>query len=85
MKMVLWKICLLFMSLLAAPIVKNSHIYARIYFIFLENFLKNLESLLIPNLISAKRSEKQLQTKANFSNCLQLNCSNFRLKLFERP
>ena len=28
------------MSLLTAPNVKNSHIYARIYFIFLKNFLK---------------------------------------------
>ena len=31
---------LLLMSLLTAPIVRNSHIYARIYLIFLENVLK---------------------------------------------
>ena len=36
----LYSFLLLFMSLLTAPIVKNSHIYARIYFIFLKNFLK---------------------------------------------
>ena len=30
-----------------------------------------------------KRSEKELPNKANFSNFLLLNCSNFRLKLFE--
>ena len=28
------------MSLLTGPINKNSHIYARTYFIFLKNFLK---------------------------------------------
>ena len=31
---------LLFMSLLTAPIVKNSHIYTRVYFIFLKTVLK---------------------------------------------
>ena len=31
---------LLFMSLLTAKFVKNSHIWARIYFIFLKNVLK---------------------------------------------
>ena len=36
----LYSFLLLFMSLLTAPNVKNSHIYARIYFIFLKNFLK---------------------------------------------
>ena len=37
------------MSLLTAPIDKNSHVSARIYFTFLKNFLKKPESLLIPN------------------------------------
>ena len=32
----LQNLLLLFMSLLTAPIVKNSHIYTRIYFIFLK-------------------------------------------------
>ena len=32
-----------------------------------------------------KRPEKQLPSKANFSHFFQLNCSNFRLKQFERP
>ena len=31
---------LLFVSLLTAAIIKNSHIYARIYFIFLKSLLK---------------------------------------------
>ena len=31
---------LLFMSLLTAKFVKNSHIWARVYFIFLKNVLK---------------------------------------------
>ena len=32
-----------------------------------------------------KKSEKQLPSKANFSNFFQLNCSNFRLIQCERP
>ena len=37
------------MSLLTAPIDKSSHIKARIYFTVLKHFLKETESLLIPN------------------------------------
>ena len=33
---------------------------------------------------AVKRSQKQLPTQANFNMFLQLNCFNFRLKLFER-
>ena len=36
----LQNLLLLFMSLITAPIVKNSHIYARINFVFLKNVLK---------------------------------------------
>ena len=32
-----------------------------------------------------KRSEKQLQSKANFGHVFQLNCPNFKLKQCERP
>ena len=34
---------------------------------------------------SGKRLEKQLPSKANFGAFLQINCSNFRLKLGEKP
>ena len=34
------KLFLLFMFLLTATFVVNSHIYARVYFIFLENVMK---------------------------------------------
>ena len=36
---------LLFMSLLTPPIVKNSHIQTEIYFIFLQNVLKQTRKL----------------------------------------
>ena len=42
-----------------------------------------LENLLIPNLDHSEKIGK-LPSKANFSNFLQFNCSNFRLKLCER-
>ena len=32
-----------------------------------------------------ERSEKQLPSKANYMTFLQPICSNFRLKVFERP
>ena len=38
------------MFLLTAPIVENSHILVKIYFIFLKTFLTKLKSLSIPNL-----------------------------------
>ena len=58
------------MSLLIAPIVKNSrHIYTGIYFIFLKNLLKeNLKVFQYQILTSMKRLEKQLASKANSSN-----------------
>ena len=37
---ILKNVILLSMSLLTVPIVKSSHIYARIYFIFLKHLLK---------------------------------------------
>ena len=37
------------MPLLTPEFVKNSHVWTRIYFIFLKNVLKKLEVLLIPN------------------------------------
>ena len=71
------------MSLLTAPFVKNSHIYAEIYSKkHPEENLKVFQNQIL-NLV--KRSEKQLPGKANFSTFLQLGCSNFRLKLCETP
>ena len=62
------------MFMLTAPIFKNSNIKARIYFIFLKiTSSTKLENVLIPNLISVKRLEKQLPYKANFTNLLQRN------------
>ena len=40
---------LLFMPLLTTPVVNNSHIKARIYFIFLKAVLKQTGKTLIPN------------------------------------
>ena len=37
------------MSLSPVPIGKNKHVYARIYFISLKNFLNKFDSVLIPN------------------------------------
>ena len=44
-----------------------------------------LESLLIPKIQLSEKLEKQLPIKENFSTFLQLDCSNFWLKLCERP
>ena len=71
----------LFMSLLTATVFKNGHIWARTYFILLENVLKQSWNSYYQILTSAKRSQKQLPSKANLSTCLELNCSNFRSKL----
>ena len=40
---------LLFTYLLTAPIFKKSHMYVRIYVLFLKTVLRHLESVLIPN------------------------------------
>ena len=49
--------------------------------------LNKLESFSIPCQIStsAKRWKLQLPSKTNLSTFLQIVCSNFRLKLCERP
>ena len=50
---------LLFISLLTAPVVKNNHILAGIYFIFLKTRPRpNLKGLQYQILTSVKRSEK---------------------------
>ena len=68
-----------FMSLLTVPIVKNSHILAGIYFIF----LKERPRFGIPKALQYQiwTSKKSSYHVRNFSSFLQLRCSNFRLKL----
>ena len=70
------------MSLLTVPIVKNSHILARIYFIFLKEHLRpNLKVLQYQMWNSGKRMKKYLSCKANFNTFWQITYSNFKLKL----
>ena len=71
---------LIIISLLAAPVVKKTHIESKIYLAFVKKHSKtNLKvySYKIPTKV--KRLEKQLSSKANFSRFLSLFKSNFRL------
>ena len=73
------------MTLLTALVVKNSHIQAGIYFIFLNKCPKtNLKVFQYQISTTVKRSEKHLASKANFNTFLQLSCSNFRLNCVKR-
>ena len=87
MSMIVSKIfLLLFMSSLTVLIAKNSHILAVIYFILLQNFPKlNLKGFQYQIWTSVKRSGKYLSSKTNFNTFLQISCSNFKLKLCQRP
>ena len=70
------------MDKLAAQIVKNSHILAEIYFIFLKkHFRLNLKVFQYQIQTSVKRSGKQLSSKTNFNTFSQLNSSSFSKKL----
>ena len=55
------------MSLLPAPIVKNSHILAGIYFIFLKKRIQNLEVFKHQIWTSVKRQESPLSSKTNLA------------------
>ena len=72
----------LFMSLVTVLIVKNSHILAGIYFIFLKNVhdqtWKSFNTKFRPQWKDRKSS---YQSKTDFSIFLQISCCNFRLKL----
>ena len=46
------------MALVTPKFVLKSFTYARIYFIFLKNILKKLETLLIPNFDLSEKIEK---------------------------
>ena len=64
------------MSLWTTLIDKNSHAFVGIYFIFLKKRPK-------PNL--KEFCYQILTSKTHLSTFLQINCSNFRLKLCQRP
>ena len=76
---------LLFLSLLAPPIVKRSQIYSGIYFIFLKHALREtwrcFDIKFIPQWLDRKSSYQVNQSLA--TEFLQLNCPYFRLKLCE--
>ena len=73
------------MSLIKALIVKNSHIPAGIYLIFLKKRPRpNLKGIQYQIWALVKRSEK-FSSKTNFSAFWQVSCSNFRFKLCQRP
>ena len=57
------KIFFAFVSLLTVPIVKSSHIEARIYFTFLKNILKQTLKFLIPNINLTEKIGKAFKTK----------------------
>ena len=77
---------LLFIPLLTALIVKNSNILADIYFIFRQKHRRlNLEGFHSQIWTSVKRSGKYLSSNTNLSTFLHISCSNFKLKLCQRP
>ena len=80
------KILFCFLFLLTALIVGSSHIFAGIYNIFLKKRpAPNLKSFRYQIQTSVKRSGKQLSSKKNFTAFLHISCSNFRLKLCQKP
>ena len=77
------KILFCFLQLLATPNVKNSHILAEKYFIFLKKCpTPNLQVFEHKIWIFVCTSKKSLPSKTNFSTFLQLSCSSFWLKLW---
>ena len=73
----------LFMSLLAAKFIKKSHMYTRVYFIFLKNILKqtwkSFNTKSWPRWKDGKSSKWVRQLLASFSNLIALilseNCA----------
>ena len=68
------------MPLLTVPIVKNSHIWARLYFIYLKTRPERNLEVSKQIWTSAETLQKQLPSKAKLSTFLHLNFPNFRLK-----
>ena len=68
-----------FMSSLRAAIFENCHFAAEIYFIFLKTHPRsNFKCFQCQIWTSVKRLEKQLLSKTNFINSLQISYSNSR-------
>ena len=68
------------MALLTAKFVKKSFLVYNLVYLSKNCTRTNLKFFQCQVLTSVKKSEKQLQSKANFSHLFQLNCSNFKLK-----
>ena len=87
MKLIVWKILLhYFMFLSAVNLVKNSHIYGSIFFIFLENVLKQTWNSFNTNIQPHWKDRKSsYQASIVLGIFLPLNCSKFRLKQCEWP
>ena len=76
----------LFMSLLTALIFKKFNVLAEFYFIFPKEHPRlNLKSFQCQIWTSVKRSWEYLSSKTNLSTFLHFSCSEFRLKLCQRP
>ena len=71
------------MFLLTALIVKNSHVLAGIYFIFLKTLWTKLKSRSIPILDLTEKIGKVVIKSDKFYLFLQLSVSNLKLKLCE--
>ena len=70
------------MSLLRAPIFKNSHILAEIDFIFLKARRRsNFKGFQYQIQTSVKVLKNQLSSKTNFLTSMQISYSNFKLQL----
>ena len=86
MMIIVLKILILFMSLVTTKLVKNSHTYARIVFIFLKNVLNQtwnyFNTKFQPQWEYGKSSYQVMQILGPF---WPLHCCNFTLKQCERP
>ena len=79
----LQKFPLLFMFLLTVKLVKNSHIYTSIFFIFLESLLKQTFNTKFQPPSKDRKSSYQLWNI--LGRFFIINCSTFMLKQFEWP
>ena len=81
----LQNIGLFFMSLWKAPIVKHSRLNYILLFLLKNHVKTNLKIFQYRFSMSGKISLKQLASEANSGTILQLSCSKFSLKLWEKP
>ena len=83
--MIVWKLSFCFLCFLwTAELNKTSHIWARIFFIFLENVLKQTcNSFNTKFQPQSKHWKSSYKVKQVFGMFLPLNCSNFRLKKYQ--